>query len=56
LIFFAVTQECHPTPTRELLDQAQRKLLSMVLNRPAALVDRAIKEKLGSILLGELRP
>ena len=43
LIFGAVAHQRHPAPSRELLDQAQRKLLAMVLNGSAALVDRAIK-------------
>jgi hypothetical protein len=51
LILSAVAHQRHPAPSRELLHQAQRKLLSMVLNGSAAPVDRAIKEKLLSILL-----
>ena len=43
LIFGAVAHQRHPAPSRELLDQAQRKLLAMVLNGSAALVDGAIK-------------
>jgi hypothetical protein len=43
LILGAVAHQCHPAPSRELLHQAQRKLLAMVLNGSAALVDRAVK-------------
>jgi hypothetical protein len=56
LILGAVAHQRHPAPSGELLHQAQRKLLAMVLNGSAALVDRAIKEKLLSILPRELRP
>ena len=51
LILGTVAQKGHPTPSGQLFHQAQRKLLAMVLNGSAALVDRAIKEKLFSILL-----
>ncbi|MGC2462521.1 MAG: hypothetical protein WA446_16360 [Steroidobacteraceae bacterium] len=51
LIVGAVAHQRHLAPSRELPHQAQRKLLTMVLNGSAALVDRAIKEKLLSILL-----
>ena len=51
LILGAVAHQRHVAPSRELLHQAQRKLLTMVLDGSAALVDRAIKEKLLSILL-----
>jgi hypothetical protein len=51
LILGAVAHQRHPTPSRELLHQARRKLLSMVLNDSATLVDRTIKKKLLSILL-----
>jgi hypothetical protein len=51
LILGAVAHQGHPTPSRELLHEAQRKLLTMVLNSSAALVDRTIKKKLLSILL-----
>jgi hypothetical protein len=51
LIFGAVAHQRDPAPPRELLHQAQRKFLAMILNGSAALVDRAIKEKLVSILL-----
>jgi hypothetical protein len=37
LILGAVAHQCHPAPSRELLHQAQRKLLAMVLNGSAAL-------------------
>ena len=50
-IFGAVAHERHLAPPRELLHQAQRKLLTMVLNSSAALVERTIKKKLLSILL-----
>jgi hypothetical protein len=50
LILGAVAHQRHPTPSRELLHQAQCKLLAMVLNDSAALVDRPIKEELISIL------
>ncbi len=43
LILGAVAHQCHRAPSRELLHQAQRKLLAMVLDGSAALVDRAIK-------------
>jgi hypothetical protein len=56
LILGAVAHQRHLASSRELLHQAQRKLLAMVLNGSAALVDRAIKEKLPSILPRELRP
>jgi hypothetical protein len=51
LIFGAVAEECHATRCSELLDEPQRELLAVVLNGSAALVDRAIKEQLLSILL-----
>jgi hypothetical protein len=50
LILGAVAHQRHPAPARELLHEAERKLLAMVLNGSAALVDWAIKEKLLSIL------
>jgi hypothetical protein len=50
LILGAVAHQRDSAPSRELLHQAQRKLLAMILNGSAALVDRAIKEKLLSIL------
>jgi hypothetical protein len=43
LIFGAVAHQRHSAPSRELPDEAQRKLLAMVLKGSAALVDRAIK-------------
>src|SRR5437588_9019517 len=43
LILIAVTQQCHPASVRELLHQAERELLAVVLNRSVALVDRAIQ-------------
>jgi hypothetical protein len=43
LIFGAVAQERHATRSSELLDEAQRELLPVILNGSAALVDRAIK-------------
>jgi hypothetical protein len=51
LILGAVAHQRHLAPSRESPHQAQRKLLAMVLNGSAALVDRAIKEKPLSILL-----
>ena len=51
LILVAVTHQRHRASACEPLYQAQRKLLTMVLYGPAALVDRAIKEKLLSIPL-----
>jgi hypothetical protein len=51
LILGAMAHQGHPAPSREPLHQAQRKFLAMILNGSAALVDRAIKEKLVSILL-----
>jgi hypothetical protein len=50
LVLSAVAHQRHPAPSRELLHQPQRKLLTMVLNGSAALVDRPIKKKLLSIL------
>ena len=50
LILLAVAHQRHLAPSRELLHQAKRKLLTMILNGSTALVDRAIKEKLLSIL------
>ena len=50
LILGAVAHQRHPTSSCELLYQAQRKLLAMVLNDSAPLVDRPIKEKLISVL------
>ena len=43
LIFGAVAQERHATRGSELLEEAQRELLTVVLDGSAALVDRAIK-------------
>jgi len=43
LIFRAVAEERHATRGSELLHQAQRELLAMILDGSAALVDRAIK-------------
>jgi len=43
LIFGAMAEERHGPLSRELLHQAQRKLLTVVLNRSAALVDGTIK-------------
>src|ERR1700681_248944 len=51
LILGAVAHQRHPAPSRELLHQTQRKLLAMVLNGSAALVDRTIEEQLLSIPL-----
>ena len=56
LILGAVAHQRYPAPSRELFHQAQRKLLAMVLNGSAALVDRAIKEELTLIPIRELRP
>ncbi len=43
LIFRAVAEERHASRCGELLDEAQRELLAVVLDGSAALVDRAIK-------------
>jgi hypothetical protein len=43
LVFGAVAEERHATRGSELLDEAQRELLAVVLDGSAALVDRAIK-------------
>jgi hypothetical protein len=50
-ILVAVAHQRHPTLAREPLYQTQRKLLAMVLNDSAPLVDWPIQEKLFSILL-----
>ena len=50
LILGAVAHQRDRPLSRELLDQAQRKFLAMVLDGSAALVDRAIKEKLLLVL------
>ena len=51
LIFGAVAHQRHPTASRELLHQTERKFLTMVLYGSTALVNRAIEEKLISIPL-----
>lgn len=51
LILVAVAHQRHRTAARELLQQAQRRLLAMVLDGPAALIDRAIEKELRSVLL-----
>ena len=56
LIFGTVAEERNATCGSELLDEAQRELLAVVLDGSAALVDRAIKVLLLLILAGELRP
>jgi hypothetical protein len=50
LIVGAVAHQRHSAPSRELLHQAQRKLLAMVLNGTAPLVDGPVKKKLLSVL------
>jgi hypothetical protein len=49
LILVAVAEERHSPSSGQSFDQAERELLAMVLNRSAALVDRAIQEKLLSV-------
>jgi hypothetical protein len=44
LFFGAVAHQGHRTPSCELLQQTQRKLLTMVLDGSAAFVDRAIQK------------
>jgi len=56
LILSIVAHQRDAAPRRELLHQAQRKLLTMVLNGSAALIDRTIKIWLRSVFAGELRP
>src|SRR5919201_2401052 len=56
LIFRAVAHQRHAAAAREPLDEAQRELLSVVLDRAAPRVHRAVHEQLATILAEELRP
>src|SRR5262245_11282260 len=56
LIFGAVAHQGDVILAREVLDQSQRELLAVVLDRPAARVDRAVHEQLSEVLARELRP
>jgi hypothetical protein len=49
LIFGTVAHQRHSAASCELLYQPQRKLLAMVLDGSAALVDRAVQKQLLSI-------
>lgn len=50
LILVTVTDQRHSPSSCQSLDQAQRELLAVVLDGPAALVDGPIQEELFSIL------
>ena len=50
LIFRAVAQERDSTLSRELLDQAERELLTMILDGGAPRVNRAVHEQFAPVL------
>src|ERR1700693_5174792 len=56
LIFCAMAHQGHRASTSELLYQAQREFLSVVLDGSAASVYRAVKEQFLLVLLRKLRP
>jgi hypothetical protein len=50
LILGAVAHQGHRASSRELFNQAKRKLLTMILDGPATLINWAAKKKLLLIL------
>jgi hypothetical protein len=55
-IFRTVTHDRHISRFGERLQQPEQRFLAMILNRFAAIINRAIHEKLASILLRKLAP
>ena len=56
LLLRTVAHECYATATAEPLDEAQRELLAVILDGPAARIDGPVHEQLAPVLSHELRP
>src|SRR5437016_10448831 len=55
-VLLAMAQQRHRPPAAELLDEAQRELLAVVLDRPVALIDAAAVGELLAVAAAELAP
>ena len=56
LVLIALAQERDRTALRQVLEEAQRELLAVILDRPVAAIDRATLEQFLAIAPGKLAP
>jgi hypothetical protein len=56
LILAAVTEERNSRVPGEFLDETQSKLLAVVLNSPASVINRTVQEQFSAIFSGKARP
>src|SRR6185295_11379356 len=56
LVFGAVAHEGDPIPARELLDQTERELLTVILDRAAPRINGPVHEQLPAIFPNESGP